>query len=346
MDQDSKKPAVAPTWVRDAVGSASAEPYHIWKPRPLLRSVLWEPATKGDAPRRSNSAYETFLVQRALDVLFSHVWSSPHETSSFGFLVGDLCECPDSGGRYVIVNTAIPSRFPLKEDAEPQISTEAKIALQLEVDRHKGILVGWYHSHPKGPPRLSNQDLTTHRSIFKEPWHTAVLVTTDPGKPEGAVFCQTDEGMDSQLLPFYEQVSNESLMAKGRKRTRIDWQNFVTDTSILSDIAPRPDVPKPPGEDSKAEEEAAQKAAALEAEQAAEAAQAVAEAEAAKVAEEERARVAAQEAEKAAALEAEKAAQAAEEEAAQKAAALETEQAAEAAQAVAEAEAAKVAEEE
>ncbi|MEN8143569.1 MAG: Mov34/MPN/PAD-1 family protein [Gemmatimonadota bacterium] len=329
MDQDAKKPGATPAWGQNAAGSGSAEPYHIWKPRPLLRSILWKPATEAEATEQPSPMYETFIVQKALDALFAHVWASPHETSAFGFLVGDLCECPDSGGRYIIVNSAVASRFPLKEEGEPQISPEAKIALQLEVDRHKGVLVGWYHSHPEGSPELSPQDLATHQSIFKEAWHTAILVVTDSSKPAGAVFRHSGEGLHSQPLPFYEQVSNESLMAKGRKRTRIDWHNCVTEAAIVSDVAPRPDMPKPP--DSRAaDEEAVRKAAALEAEAAAKAAALEAE----RVAEEEAARVAAE------AEAAQVAERAAEEESAAKAAALEAEREAEAARVAAEAEAA------
>ncbi len=125
-----------------------------------------------------------------------------------------------------------------------QISAEAAVALQLEVERRRGVLVGWYHSHPTGDARLSPEDVKTHERLFSEAWQVAFLFVTDPRAPAGACFRRTPEGLDGELrLPFYEMVTNESLLAKGVRRSRVDWENVSTLENIRLEPPPRPAPP-------------------------------------------------------------------------------------------------------
>lgn len=226
-----------------------ADAYHIWTPRPLIRSVYWKPDP--EPPRDAVSgSYEVFLDQRVFVGMHEHVWKADLGQSQFGYLIGDLCEDPTASRRFVIITAAVPSRFPF-DDSEPErISAEASVALQLEVERRRGVLVGWYHSHRSGSAVLSPEDVATHDRLFSEPWQVAFLFVTDPHAPAGACFRRTPDGFDRQLrLPFYEMVTNESLLAKGVRRSRIDWENISTLDQVRSEPPPRPEpppVPEPP----------------------------------------------------------------------------------------------------
>ena len=223
-----------------------ADAYHIWTPRPLERSVYWRPDP--EPPRDAVSgSYEVFLDQRAFVAMHEHVWKAEAGRSQFGYLIGDLCEDPTPGRRFVIITAAVPSRFPFLEAGPEQISAEASVAMQLEVERRRGVLVGWYHSHLAGDAVLSPEDVATHERLFSDPWQVAFLFVADPHAPAGACFRQTPEGIDRELrLPFYERVTNESLLAKGVRRSRVDWENVSTLDEVRLEPPPRPEPPPLP----------------------------------------------------------------------------------------------------
>jgi proteasome lid subunit RPN8/RPN11 len=230
-----------PAWQRSEDDrQIDADAYHIWTPRPLIRSVYWRP--EEEPPREAVSgSYEVFVDQRAFTAMHEHVWGAADDESPFGYLVGDLCEDPSANRRFVIVTQVIPSRFPFREKDAEQISGEASVAMQLEVERKRGVLVGWYHAHPQGPPELTPADMATHERLFPDPWQVAILFVTDPRQPAGATFRRTPEGLDGALpLPFYEMVTNESLLAKGVRRSRVDWENVSTLDTIRAEPPPRP----------------------------------------------------------------------------------------------------------
>jgi hypothetical protein len=216
-----------------------ADAYHIWTPRPMLRSVYWKPDP--EPPRESvGGAYEVFLDQRAFVAMHEHVWTALTERP-FGWLIGDLCEDPSAGRRFIIVTGAIPSRFPLADTGPAE---EAIVALKLEVERRRGVLVGWYLAHSRGDLRLSEAEVEEHERRFPEPWHVAFLFVTDPAAPRGACFRPTPDGFDGALpMPFHEMVTNESLLAKGVRRSRLDWGNLSTLDEVRAEPPPRPEAP-------------------------------------------------------------------------------------------------------
>ena len=234
-----------PSWQVPQERQPDTDAYHIWTSRPLLRSVYWKPVP---APPHDlvSSSYEMFVDQRAWLAMHEHVWETPTTQVPFGYLVGDLCEDPTANRRFVIVTRAVRARFEFDEIGSEQISREAGVALRLEVDRHRGILVGWYHRHLDGPVELSQQDLATHRERFTEPWQCAFLFVGDGSHSKGGCFRSTPAGISSDLpFPFYEMASNESLLPRGVKRSYLDWENYTTVDEVQSEPPARPELVEP-----------------------------------------------------------------------------------------------------
>ena len=253
-DESSESPG-SPEWRVPGDEQLETDAYHVWKPRPLLRSVHWKPVP---APSREAGvgSYDVFVDQRVLKALHQHVWNASPGEAPQGFLVGDLCEDPDTGRRYVIVSAAVPSRFPMVEEGPEQIPGEALVAMQLEVDRRRGVLAGWYHRHEAGPVELTAEDLRTHERHFPEPWQIALLLVTDHAEPAGGCFRRTRSGLAGDVpLPFFEMVSNESLLARGVRRSYMDWVNVETADSIDPDPPSRPEPLPEPEPESVAEPE-------------------------------------------------------------------------------------------
>lgn len=229
-----------PSWQLPKERQPETDAYHIWTPRPLLRSVYWKP----DPPPPDDSAppaYEIFLDQRAWTTMHEHVWQADVENTPFGYLIGDLCEDPNAGRRFVSITAALPARFNFDESEREQISREATLALQLEVERRRGVLAGWYHRHLGGAVELTEQDVSTHLHHFREPWQFALLFVGGGDRSEGGCFrVAADEPDGRQPVPFYEMASNESLLARGVKRSYLDWSNYTTVDEIRAEPRPRP----------------------------------------------------------------------------------------------------------
>lgn len=239
-----------PSWQLPQERQPESDAYHIWTPRPLLRSIYWKP----DPPppfETVSSTYEIFVDQRAWLTMHEHVWQTGAERTPFGYLIGDLCEDPNANRRFVTITAALPARFDFREDAPDQISREATLALQLEVERRRGVLAGWYHRHLGGEVAMSESDVATHHQHFSEPWHCAFVFVGGGDRCDGGCFRSTPDAFAGDLLlPFYEMASNESLLARGLKRSYLDWENYTTVDEIRSDPPPRPriDLPTTPPE--------------------------------------------------------------------------------------------------
>jgi len=232
-------------WKVPAEEQLTTDAYHVWKPRPLLRSVHWKPMPP-PAREASAGSYDVFIDQRVFRAIHGQMWNAGPAEEPLGFLVGDLCEDPDTGRRYVIISGAVPSRLPFSEREGEQIPGEALVAMQLEVDRRRGVLAGWYHRHLTGAVELTETDVRTHEKHFPEPWQVALLFVTDHARPRGGCFRRTHAGLAGDLpLPFFEMVSNESLLARGVRRSNLDWQDMETADAIERNLPPLPPLPEP-----------------------------------------------------------------------------------------------------
>ena len=240
---DSSQP---PEWRVPAEEQLETDAYHVWKPRPLLRSIHWKPVPAASQDAAAGS-YDVFLDQRVFSAVHQHLWHAGPGEAPFGFLVGDLCEDPDTGRRYLIVGAAVPSTFPFAEGESEQIPGEALVAMQLEVDRRRGVLAGWYHRHTTGEVALTAEDVATHERHFPEPWQIALLFVTDFDQPAGGCFRRARDGFAGDTpLAFFEMVSNESLLARGIRRSHMDWMNVETVDAIEPEPPLRPEPESEP----------------------------------------------------------------------------------------------------
>ena len=97
------------------------------KPIPLARSILWSPtAAPGTvgAGRPGNIPFPVFLAQSALAAIREHLATAPAPGQGIlGFLVGDLCECPDTSVAYLIIDAALRLSQPIYGDRTTDVAT-------------------------------------------------------------------------------------------------------------------------------------------------------------------------------------------------------------------------------
>src|SRR2546426_1980741 len=209
----------------------SADDAPLRQPIPLARSILWNPATAGARGGRPGSIpFPIFVAQSAVAAIHEHLATAPPHPGQglLGFLVGDLCECPETNVAYLVIDAALRLSLPIYGDRTIDVVTRIWDRIEVQVEEAKGHLIGWYHSHPPLPLSMSAHDTETHEHYFAEPWQIAlVLGTGTDGNPAAGFFrAGTDEAWPTTLLPFYELLSEESFRPGGKKRSFVTWKNY------------------------------------------------------------------------------------------------------------------------
>jgi len=81
----------------------------------------------------------------------------------------------DDEGEYVIVTGTATSKLDSNE-VSVRFNKESLEQLFGSIDRCRGVIVGWYHSHPGYGCYLSDIDIKTHEGIFRKDIGFAIVV--------------------------------------------------------------------------------------------------------------------------------------------------------------------------
>jgi hypothetical protein len=213
---------------------------------PVARSILWGSASEG-AKRPGNIAFPVFFAQAALNAVHEHVATPTRPGQGvLGFLIGDLCECPETNVSYLVIDAALRLNQAIYGDRTRDVITRLWDRIEQQLEQQKAHLIGWYHTHPPMPLSLSPHDTETHEQYFGEPWQVALLLGTDPAEPTGAFFrAGSDEEWMAKPLPFYELLEAESIRPDGKKRSFVTWRNYRAFGAAAPARAP---AAKPPSE--------------------------------------------------------------------------------------------------
>lgn len=193
---------------------------------PVPRAILWGPADAG-APRPEDLQLPVFLAQPALAAIHEHL-AIPRGPGQgiLGFLVGDLCECPDTGVSYLVIDAALRLSQTIYHDRTRDVVTQLWDRIQAQIEAQQAHLIGWYHTHESLPLALSPEDVETHEHYFAEPWQVALLLGADAEAPAGVLLrAGAHEGWTAAPLPFYELLGDDSLQG-GRRRSFVPWRNY------------------------------------------------------------------------------------------------------------------------
>jgi hypothetical protein len=153
--------------------------------------------------------------------------SADQRASKFGFLLGRLHRCPDSGIHYAVVDRVLPADEEFAEEAPGAYLLRAWAEAQPDFRRHPGVLLGWYHSHRLLGLLLSEGDEDANRRYFSEPWQCCLLFVPDDARPLGSVFRpgQRQAGRQPpEPAHYWELIGGTGVDA----RSALDWTNYET----------------------------------------------------------------------------------------------------------------------
>src|SRR5690348_9046436 len=215
---------------------------------PVARSILWAPSSEG-TKRPGDMPFPVFFSQAALSAVHEHLATPARPGQGvLGFLIGDLCECPDTNVSYLVIDAALRLNQAIYGDRTRDLITRLWDRIAAQLEEQKAHLIGWYHTHPPLPLSLTPHDVETHEQYFAEPWQVALLLGTDAAEPAAAFFRSgSDEEWVSKAMPFYELLAPDSIRPDGKKRSFVTWRNYRAFSSATATPKSTP-VVKPPSE--------------------------------------------------------------------------------------------------
>ena len=107
------------------------------QPIPVGQSILWSPASAG-SKRPGNITFPVFLSQAALTAILEHV-ATPHRAGQgvLGFLLGDACECPETGVSYLLIDVALRLNQAIYGDRTRDVVTRLWDHIQLQLEQQQ-----------------------------------------------------------------------------------------------------------------------------------------------------------------------------------------------------------------
>ena len=216
-------------------GRGDGTPMHHRAALPVDRSVLWTPSRDPGDPTGPavSGPYELFLARSVIRKVGKHSEAEGKE-SRFGFLLGHLYRCPESGVHYSVADRVVPTDEPISEDAPDPFLLRAWADSQEVFREHGGVLIGWYHTHYLLGLMLSEGDREMNGRYFGQPWQCSVLTVPDPARPMGAIFrpSVTQAGAEGEPAPFRELLAVEDIPPSGLISTAVRWKNYVPDRDV------------------------------------------------------------------------------------------------------------------
>lgn len=232
--------------LRDAAGGAGGRgkkgrP----KPRrwkiPTDRAIHWVPVEQGSSAqgKPGQQLPEFFLQSAVLAGIDRHVRSADGEPR-FGFLLGYLCRCPNTGIQYSMVDTALAAREVFEEQAPGDALVRAWAEAESDFAGHSGQLLGWYHSHHLLGLMSSEADEQVNGEFFRRPWQASVIVV--PGKDTllGGVFRHDPSSPIAERrrpTPFYELLETAGTAEQMDAASAMAWTNYRKAGAVSEKVA-------------------------------------------------------------------------------------------------------------
>jgi len=94
--------------------SARGGSQHPARPMPVSASISWTPIAGAAASDSDRTTFPIFITQQALAAVHDHCLPTDG-SAAFGFLTGDLVQCPKAGTLYIVIDSVIRSRAPVAE---------------------------------------------------------------------------------------------------------------------------------------------------------------------------------------------------------------------------------------
>lgn len=120
--------------------------------------------------------FELYVSKQAAEKMVNHAKKLGRmRREALGFMLGDVCR--SGRQRFVMVRDIVTG--PLLSSADRvkfDRNSYSELFSELDSSGFDYVIVGWYHSHPGYGCFMSRTDLNTQMSVFKENFHSAIVI--------------------------------------------------------------------------------------------------------------------------------------------------------------------------
>jgi len=167
----------------------------------------------------SGRHFDLYISRHAEGMMRSHATKeAPRRLEVMGFMLGDVRSW--QGSVYTTVRDVVttdlkstPSKVRFDREALPKLFGD------LDGSGFDYIIVGWYHSHPGHTCFLSRTDLETQRTMFDQPYHTALVI--DPLNEDVKTFKLSNRGYDEVPFSLTDALAPARPVMKRTRRLRV-----------------------------------------------------------------------------------------------------------------------------
>jgi proteasome lid subunit RPN8/RPN11 len=168
----------------------------------------------------SEEVFDVYLSSVAERKIKAHaVKEAPKRLEVMGFMLGEVREW--KGRTYSMVRDVVTTHLKSSSSKvrfDPVAFPE--LFHDLDDSGFDYVLVGWYHSHPGHTCFLSRTDLETQRSMFDQPYHSALVI--DPINRDIKTFKLSETAYDEVSFAIYEPGEGTKAKAKRSRKLRVN----------------------------------------------------------------------------------------------------------------------------
>lgn len=167
----------------------------------------------------SGRTFDLYISCHAERMMRSHATKdAPRRLEVMGFMLGDVSSW--RGDTYATVRDVVTtglkstaSKVRFDRDALPRLFGD------LDGSGFDYIIVGWYHSHPGHTCFMSATDIDTQRTMFDQPYHTALVI--DPVNEDIKAFRLSGTGYEEVPFALTDALTPARPVGKRTRKLRV-----------------------------------------------------------------------------------------------------------------------------
>jgi hypothetical protein len=202
-------------------------------PLPVEQAIHWKPLRDAHYILASlepgHGGRREIVIRQSVLASVQTLMRSGYGRRVAGILLGRLLWCPVTGADYEMIEAYTDHSDTGKDDL---LSATGRL-LEVAKQRHGAEVLGWYCGAPTLGPKPTSDLVAVHRSYFRDPWQTMLVVAPGASSSDGTMFLYDDTAARWFSAPFYE-LPDRPPETPHAKPTCIAWPQYLTmDTVVL-----------------------------------------------------------------------------------------------------------------
>jgi hypothetical protein len=201
-------------------------------PLPFEQAIHWKPLRDAHyilaSLQPAHGGRREIVIRQPVLASVQTLVRAGHGRRVAGILLGRLLWCPVTGADYEVIEAYTDPSDTGKDDL---LSATGRL-LEAAKQQHGAEVLGWYCGAPTLGQKPTGDLVAVHKSYFRDPWQTMLVVTAGASSSDGTMFLYDDNAARWFCAPFYE-LPDHPPEAPHAKPTCIAWPQYLTVDSVV-----------------------------------------------------------------------------------------------------------------